>query len=274
MSEKVTGIDIVFDSISIAFKIAIGAAVLGGGAYMISPDPARDTAPDRTSKSNTAADTCTAQNTRQLPAPANVRTVVDTRMGNIYPCQYLNDLGLPSNTPTALGKINSEVYDEPSADFQQTGSLDGFAILGTGFLSGEITASGSNNVERKRVYAIQAEGTDGAFRTMILDAEKVAIRPCKEETTCQPSVEFVVSDDPLWYKDQGTDNIPVFKSQEPDHTSIWSESGVHEGTRLNGTRVNVVNQLTLGDEGGPDLPGQVVSNLSSQIVLTLPKSAM
>jgi len=274
MPRKITGEDIFFGGMSIAFRTALGAGALYLGAYACSPDPARDTAPDRTSKSNTAADTCTAENTRQLPTPANVQTVVDTRIGNIYACQYLNDMGIPINTPTKIGKINSEVYDEPSANFQQTGSLNGFAILGTGVLRGKVTASGSNNVERRRVYAIQAEGTDGSFRTMILDAEKVAIRPCREEITCQPSVEFVVSDDPLWYKDPGADNIPVFKSQEPDHTSIWLETGIHEGSLLNDTRVNVVNQLTLGNEGGPDLPGQVVSNLSSQIILTLPKNAV
>lgn len=277
---RISGEDIVFGGIVGTALVAFWGAVAAGAVYAISPDPEQDTNPNLSDASNTVVESCVPDNARQLPSPANVQTIQDSRTGDIYACHYFLDMGVPYNTPTPIGKMTTEVYDVPSAEFEQSGSLGGFAILGTGGISGEFTGSGSSKTERKRVYVIQAEGNDNALRTLVLDAEKVSTKPCEDEANCQPTVEFKITDDPLWYKEEGTDRMFPIESQEADNTSIWLATGIHHGSRINNTRLSVVNQLSLGGgedgaaTGGPDFAGQVISALSSEIVLTLPRSAI
>lgn len=279
MYREMNPADIIFGGTAIAFKTAVGAGVLALVAHGIVPDAAQDTNPTAGHNTNSASQSCSSERARQLPTAADVETIVDQRRGNVYACNYFQDLELPYNNPTKIHKITNEVYDATSSEFDQSGTLSGFAILGTGLLSGEFTGSGDEKTERRRVYVIRAEDNNREVRTIVLDAEKVAVKPCKDETDCQPTVEFKIGDNPLWNKDTGTQNKFHLENEAPDNTSIWLAAGFHDESNLDATRLKVVNQLSvkLADEqaasGGPDLPGQVISSLA-KVVLTLPASAV
>ena len=153
-------------------------------------------------------------------------------------------------------------------------------MIGSGYISGKFSGNGSSETERNRVYVIRAEDVNKEVRTIVLDAEKVTVKPCASESDCSPTAEFRIAENPLWVKETGTQQRFPLKDQAPDKTSIWLGTGIHNGSAINNTRLDVVNKVSLkiGDEpaatGGPDLPGRVISSLSNRVILTLPPSAI
>lgn len=211
-----------------------------------------------TADSSSEVDACSIENARALPSAANVAVVEDDRTGDVPACWYMMDMNIPVNTPVELLKSDEETYDSPS--FQANGSLGGLAILGTGFIGGGLEAIGETN--RIRVTGLSFLGTDGYVQTAVVDSEPVKIKYCEVE--CDPTVEFVVPDTPLWEK------------PENDKSSIWYSY------RLTDTRGEFMQKVAVvtGDpdvfqhvDGGPQRPGQVIRSLSSEIKLVLPASA-
>ena len=131
-------------------------------------------------------------------------------------------------------------------------------------MSGNLSASGAT--ERVRVTQLSIPDSKGYYQTVTVDSEKVRTRYCKDE--CQPTVNLVVPNTPLWEK------------VKEDSTSIWTNADASKYE----PRTIVVGKLALltgRDSGGrydeihcgPDRPGQVISTLASTIEVTLPASA-
>jgi len=219
----------------------------------------------------TAADIksdCAPKNSLPLPASASVDGYQDKRHGDILPCFYLNDMGIPYNTETPLIQLQEQMFSE--SEFNSRGSYGGWLFFGLGSINGSNAASGKT--QRKDVYAMQILGSDGTYKKLVLDAEIVSLKPCEDD--CKPSIKIEVA------------NTTLFKKGDDDNSSIWeSDSPVDDSWKRYNTVASVANLLpretTESDvnsngsvTGGPKMPGAVVSALASKIIVTLPKKLL
>jgi hypothetical protein len=225
---------------------------------------------------NSFGSSCTPENARPLPLGTDMFKVKDDRRGSIYSCNYLLDMRIPFNRPTRLLKAVENNVE--SSDFKMSGSLGGFALLGTGVLSGDFKVS--SKVQQERVTALRFEDSDQAIRTILVDTDKTRIKACPE-TKCEPTVTFDVSEEPLWVKKTARD----YGNQGEDNSSIWlyEEYGEYNN---DSDRQRILAMLALkgphdekrkyenGITGGPDTVSNVVSVLAESITLELPRSAV
>lgn len=250
----------------VAGLVTLGVAassLLGGCAtnYVRNSSPEKDDIPT----------ICAPENALPLPSAANVATFVDERKGNIYPCLYLNDMGIPFNKPTNLNMVRQTTIH--SEEMTITGNLGGLVIyaLGGG-ISGNVEAHSNKNDTPMTIFNF--DDNEGYGREVAVNPEKVRTKFCADE--CAPTVVIKVPNTPLWNKDT------IASSNQADTTSIWiARGGTMDAAK---ERTDVVAGLALHGPsdtgsskdhytGGPDLPGQVISRLATSVDVTLPASA-
>lgn len=260
--------------LSAAFWIGV-VAVVAYGAINLYSRPGQSTDPHEVKNSVPASVAC-RQPGQEVPDRTSINVTEDKRTDMIYPCAYFNDMRLPANTRLPLGKISQENFDHTIQNFSFEGNIGGFAVFGTGGLSGNSHSTSHSDTVRERMYLVNIQDEDGNYVFTTLDkAAKVRVNQCnpKIDKVCTPSIVFKTSNKPLWYKDPGMQQHLPFRSQDVDRTSIWQIDGVHGDTDRSKDeyRTSIVS-LLIGSDGNPLPPGQVAAELSEKIIITIPKA--
>lgn len=230
---------------------------------------------DAIEANNKFSNSCDPADARPLPLVTNILRARDNRQGYVYSCHYMLDQRIPFNTPTKLLKASES--NVQSSSFQMSGDLGGLVLLGTGAISGDVNANGESR--EKRITALTFEDDDKSIRTILVDTDKTRVRACPE-VRCEPTVTFNVSPEPLWAlqtvgeaggDDRFTDNSSIWVYiQGMDYTDGDNRRRVVSMLALDGPTDQGSENIT----GGPDTAGQVVSTLSTSIVLELPASVI
>ncbi len=198
---------------------------------------------------------CVQSSARSMPTSATINSIKDDRLGPIYPCYYLLDLGIdPGQAMPLSGEVQEAVFSQES--FKATSKWSGWLLLGTGTAHG--SSSAAQSVERKDEYAFMVQTRTGSLIKLVVDAERVRLASCVDP--CKPSVKLSVTADSLYtkWRDDGK------------YDSIWlSRSG---GARS--VAVGRLSDVAPGDAngaitGGPKFPGEIIEALA-QAVITLP----
>lgn len=181
-----------------------------------------------------ATQACTQASVRPMPVPATLRTTQDNRVGEIYPCNLLQDMGFAPNKPTALlGGINEAVFTDSS--FQATSSWGGILFFGLGGAGG--SSSSQSSTARRDMYAFMARATNGAYTKFVVDSDSVQLATCRK---CEPYATLQVDDNPIFVK----------KRDGNQNDSIW-----------------------LKFPGGLSSPGKMLQSMA-RVVITLPSSLL
>lgn len=204
-----------------------------------------------------AQEACVKSNARPLPTAATITSIRDDRLGLIYPCYYLLDLGIvPGQTTALMGGLQESTFTEES--FRGSSSWSGWLILGSGTARG--SAQAEQTTTHRNLYAFRAQTTDGDYSNFVIDAKRVHLNSCADP--CQPSVRFTVTNDPLFTK----------LKDEHRSDSIWlARSGTERSAALRSLSVITEQDKGQSITGGPRFPGEVVEALA-KVVVTLPAS--
>jgi hypothetical protein len=180
-----------------------------------------------------AEESCVQTNARPVPAPAALSVAKDDRLGRIYPCLYLLDMGIAPGQPMPLmAGVQEAFFTE--ASFKATSTMGGWLFLGTGTVHGSSTAEGST--DRVDEYAFMVLTASGAYTKVVVPAEGVQIAVCVD---CQPSVTMTTGSEPLYTK----------KNDVHSDNSIW---------------------LHPPSGADPAFPGSVIA-ATAHVVINLPK---
>jgi len=219
---------------------------------------------------NTYAESC-GEPAPTLPTDTNTAQIEDTRGGNVYACNYLDDLDIPYNKPTELygidnnGRTGSSSFDSNSR-FKARGDILGFSA------EGNSNAAGSSR--DWRVTTLRFKDSEGLIQTIEVPSEKLRFGYCADD--CKPTMTVEIPKTPLFAKPDSSE------AYSKDTSSIWS--AVKEDKvlsdyasyddqdnkyRIDASRTQVMQSLT-DEKGTPADPGQVVAALSSSIVLRIP----
>lgn len=231
----------------------VGVVLLGIGIYTWQDAKANEyprlTADEACDESNAA---------RPLPAPGTVRSVKDDRVGNIYACNYLADLGLlPGKRLDLMSGLSESEFTDSS--FKASGDLRGWMLLGIGELKGSMNAEGKT--ERKNVYAFRVQASTGTgFTKVVLPTERVSLVICPDN--CTPFVVVTASDQPLYAKpldDHRDDSIWLsLPTQDYKYSTVRRVSNTMPGDRQPSVT------------GGPRFTGEVLGELATNVQVHAP----
>lgn len=218
---------------------------------------------------------CMPDYRRDLPTATNVTQVKDTREGGVYACQYFMDAHIPFNTPVELIQTEERAVTTSSSRIQ--GNFGGFAILGSGLVSGSF--AGSSKSEDYIAVAITFKDSEGARRVATIPQENnLKIMECSD--ACTPTVTFNLPDTMLWERTDNSYGGDVYDCTGGDDASIWMSRDVVADEDNAQTCTRVVSQIAINAPtdnpaageytGGPASMGQIIKALSEEIILEVP----
>jgi len=179
-----------------------------------------------------ATQACSQASSRPMPVPATLLTTKDDRLGPMYPCNFLRDLGFAAGKPTALlGHINETVFTD--SNFQAKSSWGGVLFFGVGGAGGGSSSQGAT--AHHDMYAFMAQAHNGAYTKFVVNSDSVQLATCER---CTPFATMQVDTSPMFVK----------KRDINQNDSIW-----------------------LNFPGGLRSPGSMLESLA-HVVITLPSS--